>query len=71
MHEMVPAGAVGSRIKATNPHNSIAVCGRLVGGRSCHTYLQRHEIDWEGDAEGDLIFTPNSPGAQRWMKAQL
>lgn len=71
MHELRSAGAMGSRMKATNVNNSIAVCGRMVGAdRSCHSYLQRHEIDWEGDAEGDLIFTPNSPGAQRWMKDQ-
>lgn len=58
---------MGSRIKATNAHNSIAVCGD--GVRGCHGFLQRHDVDWEGDAEGDLIFTPVSPAAQRWMQA--
>lgn len=70
MHELISAGAMGSRMKATNPSNCVAVCGRLVGSMpSCHTYLQRNDISWEGDAEGDLRFTARTPAAQRWLEA--
>lgn len=70
MHELRSAGAMGSRVKATNPHNSIAVCGRLVGtDRSCHSFLQTHAITWSGDAEGVLTFEPRTETARRWMEA--
>lgn len=67
LHELIGAGAMGSRLKATNPHNSVAVCGRL-GNVGCHGHLQRHEIHFEGDAEGVLVFTPITPNAHLWMK---
>lgn len=54
-------------MKATNPNNSVAVCGD--GVRGCHGLLQRHELDWDGDAEAILLFAPRSPAAKRWMEA--
>lgn len=69
IHELRTCGAMGSRVKATNPHNSIAVCGRLVGAMpSCHTYLQAHQIAFEGDAEATLVFTAKTSNARLWMK---
>ncbi len=63
LHELIPASLVGDRRKATTPDNCVAICGALVGGPSCHTYLQRHEIDWDGDAEDTLRFRPVTPRA--------
>lgn len=68
MHELVSAGAMGSRMKATNLSNSIAVCGQL-GTEKCHGLLQRHEISFEGDAEKTLTFTARTAAAQQWMEA--
>jgi hypothetical protein len=67
MHELRTCGAMGGRLKATNPHNSVAVCGRL-GTVGCHGYLQRHEIQFDGDAEATLTFTPQTTNAALWMK---
>jgi hypothetical protein len=84
MHEIVGAGATGSRWKATNKHNSIAVCGD--GVRGCHGYLQRYEIvplqatlasgvpgiapmlTWVIDAERPIRFEARTPAAMRWME---
>lgn len=65
MHELVTAGAMGSRWKATTPENSVAVCGS--GTTGCHGLLQQHRIAWEGNAEQQLTFTPQDERAAAWL----
>lgn len=69
MHELRSAGAMGSRRKAVNPHNSIAVCGS--GTTGCHGLLQANRIRWSGDAEGVLRFFPKTPAAAEWLQRRV
>lgn len=65
MHELRSAGAVGSRLKATTPENSIAVHGDGVNG--VHGLLQRHEIAWDGNGEKAVVFTIASRAAAKLL----
>lgn len=70
MHEIQGRGR-GGRV---SPVNSIAVCGALVGGTSCHTFLQREEIAVSASnvgAEGTLLFEPRSQRAADHMGIPL
>lgn len=65
MHELL-FRSLGGKV---SKRNSVAVCGD--GVRGCHGYLQRNEIDWQGDAEERLSFQPLTKRAAEWMRIKL
>lgn len=68
MHELL-FRSLGGKVSR---RNSVAVCGSGVS--RCHGYLQRNEIEWQGDsqgAEGTLIFRPRTCRAAEWMRLRL